>query len=147
LILGQQFQKKSYRPWDLVDSSASKKQENIEQKTDLKHIESVEAEIVESNTGLNLRKELRNLYGAQRVVMQYLLKQIEEEVGEEKITKNISINDFVLTCKIPPNTVKATLQKLKAKKLVATYESKPGRGGFGRYNIQKIVYEFFAKNL
>ena len=161
------FQKKSYRPWDNNLSEDIEKDNSIKESTkplftDLDNL--VDNNIINSeqqifigndeNTKtplnhieLDLKKELRNLFGAQRIIMQYLLKNTEDNTQEYMITKNISMKEFTLSCKLPPNTIKTTLQKLKAKSLLTTYENKRGRGGYGRYQFTKLVYNFFSKNL
>ena len=164
------FQKKSYRPWDdelpknnnQIDStikqhlsSDSKNctnpskveftNNNIDQDTAL--IDNVNESFTTYLPELNLKKELRNLFGAQKTIIKYLLEQIEENNNDRLITKGISMDVFTLACKLPPNTIKGMLQKLKAKKLLHTYENKPGRGGYARYNFTQEVYSFFLKNL
>ena len=57
------------------------------------------------------------------------------------------MDEFTLICKLTPNTIKGMLQKLKIKKLLETYENKPGRGGYARYKFIKEIYTFFSKNL
>lgn len=159
--LKARFQKKSYRPWDdalpknnnQIDSTISQNllsdnknfKDNIDQNTVL--IDDINVAFPSYLPELNLKKELRNLFGAQKIIIKYLLEQIEENTNEYLITKGISMDEFTLACKLPPNTIKGMLQKLKAKKLLDTYENKPGRGGYARYNFTQEVYSFFLQNL
>lgn len=162
------FQKKSYRPWD-DELPQNNKQNNstIQQlsSTDKDYINPSKIEFTNSNIDqnmhlvdisppfttclpeLNLNKELRKLFGAQKIIIKYLLEQVEENNNEYLVTKSIAMEEFTLACKLPPNTIKGMLQKLKTKKLIYTYENKPGRGGYARYNFTQEVYLFFLKNL
>lgn len=164
------FQKKSYRPWDdelpknnnQIDSttnqhlSSNNKNYTNPSKIEFANndvdgdcvlIDNINTPLTTYLPELNLKKELRNLFGAQKAIIKYLLEQIEENSDDLLITKGISMNEFTLACKLPPNTIKGMLQKLKAKKLLYTYENKPGRGGYARYNFTQEVYSFFLKNL
>jgi predicted transcriptional regulator len=93
----------------------------------------------------NLEKEFRRLFGAEKTILEHLLKLAEERSDEYVITKSITIDEFASSCNLPPNTVKTMLQKLKHKKFLLKHESKPGRGGYARYRIFKKVYNFFMK--
>ena len=164
------FQKKSYRPWDdelpknnnQIDSSTNQhsssnnknynnpskiefNNNNIDQ--DIELVDNINTQSTTYLPELSLKKELRNLFGAQKIIIKYLLEQIEENNNDRLITKGISMDEFTLACKLPPNTIKGMLQKLKAKKLIYTYENKPGRGGYARYNFTQEVYSFLLKNL
>jgi len=164
------FQKKSYRPWDdeipksnnHIDSTnnqclphENKKDtnptnvefinNNIDQDTVL--LDNTNTQFTTYLPELNLKKELRNLFGAQKTIIKYLLEQIEENSNDCLITKAISMDEFTLACKLLPNTTKGMLQKLKAKKLLYTYENKPGKGGYARYSFTKEVHSFLLKNL
>jgi hypothetical protein len=159
------FQKKSYRPWDdeLSEVENSKIDDNpnkLSNKTNIESDRTNEASYNKANQSsllskdngnyfdtLDLKKELRNLFGAQKIIVQYLLNQIEENDNEYFFTKAISMDEFTTECKLPQNTIKGMLQKLKNKRLIEAYENKPGRGGYARYKFNKIVYSFFIKNL
>ena len=162
------FQKKPYRPWDsellttdnhviikdddkedLVSTNRTITTQLIQDKTYNKRSDINGTSILSAvnDHSINLEKELRNLYGAQKIVIQYLLEQIEENNNEYLITKNISMNEFISTCNLPSNTIKGMLQKLKLKGLITTYENKPGRGGYARYKFMQEIYAFFSKNL
>lgn len=162
------FQKKSYRPWDdeltkIGDSKIDNTHDNksssntISQSIQPEYTDEVSYNKIKSNNilsesgadyfhTLDLKKELRNLFGAQKIIIQYLLRQIEENDDEYFFTKAISMDEFTTECKLPPNTIKGMLQKLKNKKLLEAYENKPGRGGYARYKFAKIIYSFFIKN-
>lgn len=128
------FEKKAYRPWDHTLPIADETEILLNnEKLDEKYID--------------LQKELRALYGAQKVIILYLLKQIDETTDHYVVTKNISMNDLISMSNIPENTIKGTLQKLKSKNLFETYENKPGRGGYARYKFTKNIYDFLFENL
>lgn len=160
------FQKKSYRPWDdklpaiensKIDDNHDKLSNNtISQNTKSDYNNEVSYNKINQNDVLpegsvndidipDLKKELRNLFGAQKIIIQYLLNQVEENDGEYFFTKAISMDEFTTISKLPPNTIKGMLQKLKNKKLLEAYENKPGRGGYARYKFNKTVYSFFIK--
>lgn len=163
------FKKKAYRPWDndLSDYTTITPVKEIddekflpEDKDNKKNLadDELDNEIAKVSSAsvplfsnqsleLNLEKELRNLYGAQRIIIKYLLNQIEETANEYVITENISMEEFVSACNLPPNTIKGMLQKLKLKKLLESYENKPGRGGYARYKFAMEIYTFFSKKL
>ena len=131
----KKFEKKAYRPWDQVLPSPN--ETNLPENS---------KEILEGKI-LNLEKELRDLYGAQKIIILHFLKQINETTDSYAITKNLSINELIIECNIPENTIRGTLQKLKNKYLLATHEKKPGRGGYARYKFAKSVYDFLVQNL
>jgi hypothetical protein len=151
------FKKKSYRPWDENELSSfhniittiGESDDNISlMDTDKVFIHSTTTHSPLDNfSEQNLKKELRNLFGAQKIVMQYLLNQIEEANDEFVVTKCIVINEFSTMCKLPSNTIKSTLLKLKSKGLLETYEKKPGRGGYARYKFTQNIFTFFTKNI
>lgn len=164
------FQKKSYRPWDdellknnsQIDSPINQKLPsdstnctnpgkveftNNNNDQDIVLVDNISELSTTYLPELNLKKELRNLFGAQKTIIKYLFEQIEEDNIDLIITKGISMDEFALTCKLPPNTIRGMLQKLKAKKLLNTYENKPGRGGYARYYFTQEVYSFFRSNL
>lgn len=162
----KRFQKKPYRPWDedlLVSDhetiTNNNTSEYLTSNNQIKTPHNYEAQssettdiqpssIVKDNfSSFDFKKELRNLFGAQKIIIQYLLKQIEDDNNIYLITKAISMEEFTLVCKLSPNTIKGTLQTLKAKKLLQTYENKHGRGGYARYKFSKEVYTFFSNNL
>ena len=164
------FQKKSYRPWDdellknngQIDrvinqqlspdstncpSPSETEPTNSNNDQDIVSIDNIKELSTTYLSELNLKKELRNLFGAQKTIIKYLFEQIEEDKNDRIITKGVSMDEFALSCKLPPNTIRGMLQKLKAKKLLNTYENKPGRGGYARYYFTKEVYSFFLSNL
>lgn len=159
----KKFQRKAYRPWDDEVSTPSidqKKEEFIKEcVSDL--AESVEIltpknlSIVSlpSNGGkqekaiedLDLEKCLRDLYGAQRVVFKFLINLQTQEINDICVTQPISTNEIALATKLPTNTIKTVIGRLKSKNLIKTSEWKPGRGGYGRYGFDSSVYSFFLK--
>lgn len=158
------FQKKAYRPWDsyyelnVAERLITLGDNNDTIKTSELHIDydttnvSIKDSLQSKTTNIcaltfNLEKELRHLFGAQKIIIQYLVQQIEENYEEYVITRSISTEEFTAKCNIPANTVKGMLQKLKSKKLLETHENKPGRGGYARYKFKREVYDFFLQRL
>ncbi len=164
----KRFQKVSYRPWDeelltpfskaednsiVPLSSSNEDVKNNNKPNSTKVIKSTISNINPTNSLINLEviqfstqdleKESRRLFGAKKIILQYLLQHIEETHNEYVITKAITMDECTLNCKLPPNTTKATLQKLKHRNLLETHENKPGRGGYARYKFSKNVYKFF----
>ncbi|MDN3030531.1 MAG: hypothetical protein QMO91_04200 [Candidatus Tisiphia sp.] len=167
----KRFQKKAYRPWDndllnpehtkIIDSTSSNNLSTDTQITPVHYHDTlgicnnidqpssslVSKVLTQDSVNLDLRKELRNLFGAQKVIMQYLLKQIEEEDSTYLITKVIAREECIKKCNLTSNTIKGALQQLKFKKLLEPHENKHGRGGYARYKFNKEVYSFFSNNL
>ena len=126
------FKKTNYRPWDIEEEKISPELKH--QNNDLPNEE-------------NLVKVCRGLYGAQRLIILFLMKNIEEENNDFFITKNISILYFIEHCNIPANTIKKSCQLLKKKDLIDTYDKKPGRGGYVRYRIFKSTFKYLESNI
>lgn len=164
----KRFEKKAYRPWDddLITSTNQKiindvsSDKNLSEELNTPNTNKTRAKLeqkllhqeniaISSDylTEVSLKKELRNLFGAQKIIMHYLIAQVEENNEEYIVTKAVTIEEFIQECKLTPNTIKGMLQKLKNKKLLETHENKPGRGGYARYKFPKEIYSFFAKNL
>ena len=155
------FQKKTYRPWDdeLIMSSSqininddsSEALASEDKNIDASKENDIDTTIAADQLKINqiscqdLEKEFRGLFGAQKIILQYVLKLIEDRLTEYVITKSISMDEFTIECNLPPNTIKTMLQKLKHKNLLETHEYKPGRGGYSRYKIPNDVYNFFTK--
>ena len=94
---------------------------------------------------LDMEKCLRDLYGAQRVVFKFLISLQVQELDGIFVTQPIATNEIALATKLPMNTITTVIGRLKIKKLLQTYECKPGRGGYGRYNFSFDIYRFFSK--
>lgn len=162
----KKFQKKAYRPWDdEISLHTENSQEEVYQSNIDKNLvvdahslvsEDKISNLVSSqvspqiNTKLSagdidMEKCLRDLYGAQRIVFKFLINLQIQEVGGVFITQPIAANEIVLATKLPINTVTTVIGRLKLKKLIQTYESKPGRGGYGRYSFAENIYRFFSK--
>lgn len=156
------FQKKTYRPWDedSLITDNSKVSDKVIHNTTISNINhynvnddsnlSTQVKDLEEKQQLvifDYKKELRNLFGAQKLILQYLLNQIEEEHDGYIITKPIYMSELIESCKLSINTIKGTLQTLKARKFFETHENKQGRGGYARYKFNKEVFTFFSNNL
>ena len=162
----KKFQKKAYRPWDdEISLHAEISQEEVYQSNNDKNVVVDDPSLVSGDNILNLvssqvrtqinvklsaedidmEKCLRDLYGAQRIVFKFLINLQIQEVGGVFITQPIAANEIVLATKLPINTVTTVIGRLKLKKLIQTYESKPGRGGYGRYSFAENIYKFFSK--
>lgn len=158
----KKFQKKAYRPWDdeislpPIDqekeksieesiSYSSKGNEELENNISINFSplnEEKQEEIIEN---IDMEKCLRDLYGAQRVVFKFLINLQVQEIKGIFITEPISTNEIVLATKLPANTIKTVIGRLKNKSLIKTTEWKPGRGGYGRYGFDCDIYNFFSK--
>jgi hypothetical protein len=161
----KRFQKNTYRPWDdeLFSNNKERKDEKKSEELDPDPghdvVESAKKliDIPENSTSAefssenvrndSLEKTFRDLFGAQKAILRYLFQCVEENNSEHIITKTISINELSSKCNLLPNTSKGTLQKLKNKKLLATNDNKPGRGGYARYKITKEIYEYLKGRL
>jgi hypothetical protein len=168
----KRFKKIPYRPWDNEQSSSSPQEAVKDSSLELlssgnkafdANEKTTDPAINKTSSGVSstaillsspeihqfseqsLEKEFRGLFGAQKIILQHLLTLGEERIDEYVITKSISMDEFALACQLPPNTIKTMLQKLKHKNLILRYENKPGRGGYARYRIIKIVYDFFVE--
>ncbi len=162
----KKFQKKAYRPWDdEISLHTENSQEEGPQSNGDKNLVVDAPSLVsedrisnlvssqvspEINTKLSaedidMEKCLRDLYGAQRIVFKLLINLQIQEVGGVFIAQPIAANEIVLATKLPINTVTTVIGRLKLKKLIQTYESKPGRGGYGRYCFAENIYKFFSK--
>ena len=131
------FKKTNYRPWDYESDNTPpyKTSAPIYKPSKLNKVD------------ISLSKICRDLYGAKKTLLIYILKNIEEKNEEEVITKNILIEDLVAHSQIPVNTIKRSLKKLKEINLIDTHEKKPGRGGYARYKLSKEVFIYLEKNL
>ena len=127
------FEKKEYRPWGIEDSAPPLNKDNQAKQIEEK-IEDIE-----------LEKTWRCLYGAKRILLELILKNIEETHKDHVITEAITTNQLASASSLPINTIKTSLQKLKQHNLIINYETKPGKGGFARYQIPKNIYEYFVK--
>lgn len=160
----KKFQKKAYRPWD--DEISLPSQENKDQKrNDIADVSSKHNETHESEKSLSelaslpsyakeqektiekldMEKCLRDLYGAQRIVFKFLINLQIQEISGTFITQPVATNEIALATKLPANTIKTVIGRLKGKNLIKTSEWKPGRGGYGRYGFDPDVYNFFLK--
>lgn len=153
----KKFQKKPYRPWDdLFSNNAQDDKEvlredlsrdNVDKDPESSKQNEEKKEESVSFEDVRLEKVFRDLYGAQKSILKYVLNSVEEEGEGGYISTSIAIIEISTSTKIPINTVKATLQKLKKKDLLQSYENKPGRGGYARYKINKKNYDFFSKKI
>ena len=159
----KKFQRKAYRPWDdeVPLQAEAKKEINDNTGDDAKlTIEVLNSKKEEPDLlpislktekqtmpveNLDMEKSLRDLYGAQRVIFKFLVNLQVQELEGSFITQPISTNEIALATKLPVNTIKTVIGRLKLKKLIQTFEWKPGRGGYGRYGFDNNIYNFFIK--
>lgn len=166
------FQKKTYRPWDdeslisshkiAIDANSSelfnidKKNIDVDKLMEVSttskstaYSKNITTKIkdlkINQCSDQDLEKKFRGLFGAQKIILQYILTLIDDKLAEYVITASVSMDEFIIKCNLPPNTVKTMLQKLKHKNLLQTYEYKPGRGGYAKYKLPLEVYDFFMK--
>lgn len=139
------FKKRAYRPWDdtpNTELSNHNNTDNIKEKSDVLKKDGSLMSFSEEE----LRKEFRQMFGAQKVIMEFLVNNIEDTHAEYAITKSITIDKFSSACQLPSNTIKSTLLKLKNKHFFVTHENKPGRGGYARYKFLLDTVNFFSKS-
>lgn len=146
------FKKKEYRPWNSEDDKkvATSISRIIESKDEVIPISKTTKNKVETISNVNfidieLEKTWRCLYGAKKILLELILKNIEEIHDNYVITSAITTNQLISDSSLPANTIKTSLQQLKHDTLVLNYETKPGKGGFARYKISKNVYEYFIE--
>lgn len=143
------FKKRAYRPWDDAPNTEMSKHNNTD---NIKDKSESESEVLKKDDNLvcfseeELKKEFRQMFGAQKVIMQFLVNNIEDKHSEYAITKSITIDEFSSACQLPSNTIKSTLLKLKNKHFFVTHENKPGRGGYARYKFLLGTVNFFSKS-
>lgn len=155
------FEKKLYRPWDDISTTAHenvindtslanhKQQLDTVKKNNSKQAISTTNHIILTVSNFSeeeLKKIQRTLFGVQKTLLIYLLEKKEETFDNYIITECIYSEEVHKTLKLPLNTIKGMLQMLKKKKLVETFENKPGRGGFSRFKIAKQIYDYFEKS-
>jgi hypothetical protein len=91
----------------------------------------------------DLEKFYRGLYGVQKIVLQSILEDMSHNEDGFGFSHPLVYNEFSLSIKIPINSIKGALQKLKQAGILEIYDSKPGRGGYGCYKIKEDVIMFF----
>lgn len=156
----KKFQKTAYRPWDddltvRIDPSNSADTIAYQQNKELEDIknkkiislptQAITFENKEVDDGIDMEKCLRDLYGAHRIIFKLLIQLPVQKRESFFITDPISTNEIAEPTRLPINTIKTVISRLKTKNLLSTYENKPGRGGYGRYSFSKEVYEFFTE--
>jgi hypothetical protein len=165
------FQKKAYRPWDddmsvynnddkVMDEDFVNDQEVLHDRVEAVGMPSQTyteknqllptsqvIDFKETSEAVEIDKEkcLRDLYGAQRIIFKFLIMMPVQDKGGIFVTEPVSTNEIALSIKLPINTIKTVIGRFKSKKLLDSYENKPGRGGYGRYSFSKDLYEFFVK--
>lgn len=91
----------------------------------------------------DLDKFYRGLYGAQKIVLQSILDDMSHNEDGFGFSHPLFYNEFSLSIKIPVNSIKGAIQKLKQAGILEIYDSKPGRGGYGCYKIREDIIMFF----
>jgi hypothetical protein len=132
--LNKNFKKKEYRPWSKKEnetSSVSLKDNKSQLNNDTKEDE--------------LEKIWRYLYGSKKIILEYLIQNINETKNEYVVTSPITTNQLNVDSSLPENTIKASIQQLKGSSLISNYETKPGKGGFARYKISIEIYKFLVE--
>lgn len=136
----KKFEKKAYRPWDdmLI------KNENINSIDD-----GINGDLIKKTSLVNETKEddigkiLRGLYGVQKNILQYFVKNIISKDDIFVYTKQIAIQDLLELIKAPVSSIKVSIQRLKKIELLDHHEYKPGRGGYASYKIKLEKYKLF----
>ena len=130
------FEKKEYRPWDEKNDIPLSKSNPLKVNKESN---------VDNSSPVELEKIWRGLYGAKKTLLKIILQNIEETHDSYIVTKAITISQLLTASSLPVNTIKAALQLLKHSDLISNYETKPGKGGFARYQVPKRVYEYFIE--
>jgi hypothetical protein len=130
------FEKKEYRPWNEKGDVPMLKNETSKSNKELN---------VDSLNSIELEKIWRGLYGAKKTLLNIILQNIEETHDSYVITKTITNSQLITNSSLPSNTIKSAIQQLKNSYLISNYETKPGKGGFARYQVPKNVYEYFVE--
>lgn len=139
------FKKRAYRPWDDTPNTEIPNHNNTDDSKEILNFHKKDDSLV-SFSEEELKREFRQMFGAQKIIMQFLVNNIEDKHAEHVITKSITIDEFSSTCQLPSNTIKSTLLKLKNKGFFVTHENKPGRGGYARYKFLLSTVNFFSKS-
>ncbi len=129
------FEKQLYRPWDI-----NPEESNIEKPKIIdKNNQSSVSTIYDND---KLEKLWRFLSNSKKTILKYLTEISKEENDGLILTTIIIINEAASDLSLPVNTFRTTLQNLREDQLIFNYETKPGRGGFTRYSIQKDLYQY-----
>lgn len=139
------FKKRAYRPWDDTPNTEPSNHNNTDNSKEKLDFYKKDDSLV-SFSEEELKKEFRQMVGAQKIIMQFLVNNIEDKNAEHVITKSITIDEFSSICQLPSNTIKSTLLKLKNKRFFVTHENKTGRGGYARYKFLLSTVNFFSKS-
>lgn len=139
------FKKRAYRPWDDTPNTELSNHNNTSDSKEKLDFHKKDDSLV-SFSEEELKQESRQMFGAQKIIMQFLVNNIEDKHTEHVITKSITIDEFSSACQLPSNTIKSTLLKLKNKRFFVTHENKPGRGGYARYKFLFSTVNFFSKS-
>lgn len=146
----KKFKKKDYRPWDVIpDPLKIHGVDKIERDKVLETPSASNAELYETeNNFLDLEKEWRQLYGAKKNILIYILKNIEQSDDNlEIVTKSITIEQLAKDLQLPLNTIKGSLYQLRKAGFFSKKENKPGRGGYTIYKITKELFLFFKNKI
>lgn len=128
------FKRKAYRPWD--EELLEKRVDETQSYNNLE--EALESSIIDHSPHA-LEPVLRGLYGIQKNILKYLLKNIESKDDNFCYTKAITTKSLTLATQSHSTSVQVSLQRLKQKKLLETFEHKTGRGGYSRYKIKREI--------
>lgn len=116
-----------------IKNETSKEEDSITHKS----------EILDNLITKDLEKFYRGLYGAKKIVLQSILDDMSYNEDGFGFSHPIFYNEFSLSIKIPVNSIKGALQKLKQAGILEIYDSKPGRGGYCCYKIREDIIMFF----
>jgi hypothetical protein len=83
-------------------------------------------------------KTLANLSGLQRQIILAMYSNCC--LNGEKITQQMTINHLATLSSCNQNSIKTTIFRLKEKKYIAVVDSKDGRGGWAKYEINNDLY-------
>lgn len=145
----KKFEKKEFRPWD-KNFVLEKKEEHLsplddlDNKRDFSPLNNLEDLDLDLDID-TLRKLKSPLFGSQKIVLEYLLTEVDFTDKENVYFKPVIYAEVAGRLNIPTNTLKASLSKFKKREIVQLNEFKPGRGGYSIYVMNKNIYRFFSE--
>lgn len=148
----RKFEKVQYRPWEITEQKSTNENPSpsVEVESMLKNIDKETQEKDVSHTptseGGDLssdhEKSLRSLHGVQRGIILFLSSSISHSDAEFSYTKAFSTQDIANHIRTSRASIAASLLRLKQKGFVHSHETKPGRGGFAAYKINKSLAQY-----
>jgi hypothetical protein len=156
----KKFEKKEFRPWDDLPNNEplpANEGLDIELKNEVKaRLETQEAPVVTNNTKTelkdsdknftadHLRKLKRRLYGPQKLVLAFLIDNIDFKEESRIFLKPMVYVEVAEELEITLSNLKSILNKFKKDGLISLDDYKPGKGGYGCYVMDESIHSFFS---